>query len=85
MTEGLANLLVTKLNNTGHHAEVCELLSDENSTIHDSMVALGEEAAPVAPPSTSLVRLAKAIEECLHENLTPLEVLNYCNRVVLLG
>jgi len=33
MTEGVANLLVTKLNNTGHHAEVCELLADESSTI----------------------------------------------------
>jgi hypothetical protein len=26
MTEALAEVLVTKLNNTGHHAEVCELL-----------------------------------------------------------
>jgi len=33
MTETLAELLVTKLNKTGHHAEVCELLADETSTI----------------------------------------------------
>jgi hypothetical protein len=38
MTEALAELLVTKLNDTGHHAEVCELLCDENSTIHYSLV-----------------------------------------------
>lgn len=41
MTEALAELLVTKLNNTGHHAEVCELLADETSTIHDSLVDIG--------------------------------------------
>jgi hypothetical protein len=46
MTEGLAQALVTKLNNTGHHAEVCELLCDENSTIHESLVDIGEEAPP---------------------------------------
>jgi len=40
MTEALAKLLVTKL--TGHHAEVCELLCDETSTIHDSLVDIGE-------------------------------------------
>jgi hypothetical protein len=44
MTEAPASLLVTKL--TGHHAEVCELLRHENSTIHDNMVDLGEEAPP---------------------------------------
>jgi hypothetical protein len=53
MSEVLAGLLVTKLNNTGHHAEVCELLCDENSTIHDNMVDLGEEAQP--PPTTTNV------------------------------
>ena len=42
MTEALAGILVTKLNNTGHHAEVCELLADETSTIHDSLVGIGE-------------------------------------------
>ena len=39
MTEALAELLIIKLNDTGHHAEVCELLADETSTIHDSLVA----------------------------------------------
>jgi hypothetical protein len=48
MTEALAELLVTKLNITGHHAEVCELLADETSTIHDSLVDIGEEAPPLA-------------------------------------
>jgi hypothetical protein len=42
MTEALAEILVTKLNITGHHAEVCELLADETSTIHDSLVDVGE-------------------------------------------
>jgi hypothetical protein len=85
MTEGLANLLVAKLNSIGHHAEVCELLCDENSTIHDNMVGLGEEAAPVAVP-TSLQELGKAIENCFHrDHLSPLESLNHCNKTVLLG
>jgi hypothetical protein len=86
MTETLANLLVAKLNNTGHHAEVCELLSDENSTIHDNMVDLGEESPPPAPPPTSLQQLSKAIENCFRQDhLSPLEVLTHCNRVVLMG
>jgi hypothetical protein len=42
MSEALAGLLVAKLNNTGHHAETCELLCDENSAIHDSLVDIGE-------------------------------------------
>ena len=41
MSLALAGLLVAKLNNTGHHAETCELLCDENSTIHSSLVDLG--------------------------------------------
>ena len=41
MTKALAGLLVTKLNLNGHHAEVCELLADETSTIHDSLVEIG--------------------------------------------
>jgi hypothetical protein len=42
MTKALARLLVTKLNLNGHHAEVCELLADESSTIHDSLVSIGD-------------------------------------------
>jgi hypothetical protein len=42
MTEALADLLVTKLNLNGQHAEVCELLADESSTIHDSIVDIGD-------------------------------------------
>jgi hypothetical protein len=42
MTEALAEILVTELNITGHHAEVCELLADETSTIHDSLVDIGD-------------------------------------------
>jgi hypothetical protein len=41
ITEALAELLVSKLNITGHHCEVCELLTDETSTIHDSLVDIG--------------------------------------------
>jgi hypothetical protein len=41
LTEALAELFVSKLKITGHHAEVCELLADETSTIHDSLVDIG--------------------------------------------
>jgi hypothetical protein len=84
MTEALANLLVAKLNGTGHNAEACELLCDEHSTINSSLVDLGESQAPVVVP-TSLATLAQAIEECLHQGLSPLAVLNHCNKTVLLG
>ena len=85
MTEATANLLVAKLKNTGHHGEVCELLCDENCTIHDNMVDLGEEVPPPAPPPTSLAELGKAIEECYRQEVSQFEVLNYCNKTVLLG
>lgn len=52
MTGALAALLDTKLNLDGHHAEVCELLADESSTIHDSLVDIGEEAPPPAAALT---------------------------------
>jgi hypothetical protein len=84
MSEDLANLLVVKLNSAGQHAEVCELLCDENSTVHDTMVSLGEEAAPIVVP-TLLQHLAGSIESCFREGLSPLEVLTHCCRVVLLG
>ena len=84
MTEALANLLVAKLNSAAQHSEVCELLCDENSTVHDTMVSLGEEAAPIVVP-TLLQHLAGSIESCFREGLSPLEVLTHCCRVVLLG
>jgi hypothetical protein len=84
MSEAVANLLVAKLNNAGHHAEVCELLCDENSTIHDNLVSLGEAQAPIVVP-TSLQHLAGSIESCFREGLSPLEVLTHCCRVVLVA
>jgi hypothetical protein len=87
MDEATANLLVAKLNNAGHAtAEVCKLLCDENSTIHDNMVSIGESPAPAAPPPTTLQELGRAIENCFRQDhLSPLEVLTFCNRVVLMG
>jgi hypothetical protein len=49
------------------------------------MVDLGEEVPPPAPPPTSLAELGKAIEECFRQGLSQFEVLNYCNKTVLLG
>ena len=85
ITDILANLLITKLNDTGNHAEVCELLCDENSTINDSLVDLGEETPPPSPAPSSLVELEKAIENCFRQGLSALELLNHCNKTVLLG
>ncbi len=82
MTEGLATLLVTKLNSTGQHAEICELLSDENSTIHDSLVSIGEARAPVVVP-TSLQELSRCIEQCFKDGVSPLEVLTHAAKTVL--
>jgi hypothetical protein len=58
MTEALAELLVTKLNNIGHHAEVCELLADETSTIHDSLVDMGED-----PAASRAANIARGVSE----------------------
>jgi hypothetical protein len=82
MSESLANLLVARLNNAGHRAELCELLCDENSTIHDSMVSIGEAQAPIVVP-TSLSRLSHAIEQCFQEGVSPLEVLTHAAKTVL--
>jgi hypothetical protein len=86
MTEALAALLVTKLNNAGHHhAERCELLCDDDSAIHDTMISIGEAQAPVVVP-TGLQELSKVIERCFRDDgLSPLEVLTHCCRVVLNG
>jgi len=85
MVEALANLLVTKLNSAGQHAEVCELLCDENSTVHDSLISIGEAQVPIIVP-TSLQDLGRAIERCFKDDgLSPIEVLTHCCRVVLVG
>ena len=85
MTRALADGLVVKLTGSGLSATVCDLFADPEAVIHTTMVEIGETNPPTAPPPTSLARLAAAIEDCLHENLTPLEVINHCNRCVLLG
>ncbi len=56
MTEALAELLVAKLNNTGDHAEVCELLADETSTIHDSLVDIGDAYGRVESPGNATLQ-----------------------------
>ena len=79
LTEVLAEALVIKLSST-HHCEVCELLCDENSTVHDNMVSIGEAPAPAAPAPTTLQDLSKAIERCFREGgLSPLEAMPGCN------
>jgi hypothetical protein len=83
LTEECANLLVIKLNNAGQHAELCELLCDENSTIHDNMISIGESPAPAAPPPTSLAQLSHAIEQCFKDGVSPLEVLTHAAKTVL--
>ena len=85
MNHELADELVVKLTGSGLSATVCDLFADPEAVIRTTMVEIGETNPPPAPPPTSLVRLASAIEDCLHENLTPLEVINHCNRCVLLG
>ena len=85
MTRALVDELVVKLTAAGIQATPCDLFADPDAAICTSLVEIGEEAPPPASPPTSLARLAAAIEDCLHENLTPLEVINHCNRCVLLG
>lgn len=76
LTKAPAELLVAKVNVSGHHAEVCELLPDETSTIHDSLVDIGEELPPPA-----------AARLCLHlkddMDLIPLSKFIYDAGVVL--
>ena len=85
MTQGLAEQLTQKRNSSGMEATVCDLFADPETVIHDTLVGIGEEApAPVAPPG-SLQELSQAIEKCFRQGLSPLEVLNHCNKTVLLG
>jgi hypothetical protein len=51
--------------------------------IRTSLVEINEEAPPLAGPPTALVKLAKAIEECFHDHLSPLEVLTFAIKTVL--
>jgi hypothetical protein len=83
MTQNLAEQLTANLKASGLEATVCDLFADLDIVIYDTLVDIGEEAAPQVLPPTSLARLSQAIEDCFDEGLTPLEVLNQCNKVVL--
>jgi hypothetical protein len=83
MTHTLAEQLMAKLNATGMETTVCDLFADLDTVIYDTLVDIGEEAAPPAPPPTSLAGLEQAIELCFDQGFTPLEVLNRCNKIVL--
>ncbi len=64
---------------------VCDLYADPETVIHTSLVEINEEAPPPTPPPSSLQELSQAIEKCFRQGLSPLEVLNHCNKIVLLG
>jgi hypothetical protein len=83
MTQSLAEKLTAKLNASGVEAVVCDLFADLDTVIYDTLVDIGEEAPPPAAPPTSLARLSQAIKDCFDEGLTPLEVLNHCNKIVM--
>jgi hypothetical protein len=86
MELALAEELVAKLTASGLSATVCDLFADPDAVICASLVEVGEENPPPAPPPSSLAELGRAIERCFREDhLSPLEVINYCNRVVLIG
>jgi hypothetical protein len=83
MTQALAEQLVAKLNASGSVASVCDLFADLDTVIYETLVDIGEETPPPPAPPTSLGKLSRAIEDCFDEGLTPLEVLNHCNKVVI--
>jgi hypothetical protein len=83
MTKTLAEQITAKLSASGIESTVCDLFADLDTVIYDTLVDIGEEAPPPIAPPTSLDRLANAIEECLEHGLTPFEVLNQCNKIVL--
>lgn len=56
MTEALAEVLVTRLKSTGHKVEICELLADEMSTIHDSLEGIGHD-----PPELTVAEFLKLL------------------------
>jgi hypothetical protein len=84
MTQNLAKQVTSKLNASSLEATVCDLFADPDTLIHDTLADIGEESPPPAPP-TSLAELSKAVGACLQQGLATLEVLNYCNKIVLLG
>jgi hypothetical protein len=84
MTQSLAEQLTAKLNASGTEATVCDLFADLDTVIYDMLVDIGEEAPPPIAPPTSLARLLQAIEDCFEQGFGPLEVLNYCNRSILM-
>jgi hypothetical protein len=83
MTLNLAEQVAANLNECGMEATVCDLFADIDTVIYDSLVDIGEEAAPPIAPPTSLARLSQAIEDCFEQGFSPLEVLNHWNRSVL--
>jgi hypothetical protein len=86
MNQALAEKVVAKLTLEGMRAEVCDVYCDADTAVMETMVDIGEEAPPPVPPPSSLAGLSQSIERCFREDhLSPLEVLNHCNRVVLLG
>ena len=83
MSRELAEKLVGKLTLAGLQAEVCDVYCDDDTAVMETMSDIGEDARPPALPPTSLQELSKAIENCFHrDGLSPLEVLNFCCRVV---
>ena len=85
LTLALAEQLTTKLKLAGMEATVCDLFADPETVVHNTMVDIAEEAPQPVPAATSIVELGKAIENCFRQGLSPLEVLNHCNKTVLLG
>ena len=83
MSQSLAEKLVVKLNLAGLHAEVCDVYCDADTVVKETMIEIGEEAPPPAAPPGSLHELSQAIEKCFRDGLSPLAVLNHCNKTVL--
>src|ERR1700722_8607041 len=83
MTQNLADQVAAKLNASGLEGTVCDLFADPDTLIHDTLVDIGEEAPPPAQPPESIAELANAIERCLQDGLTSLEIFNHCCRAVL--
>jgi hypothetical protein len=83
MSLALAEELVAKLTASGLSATVCDLFADPEAVIHNSLTEIGESPAPAAPQPSSLADLSHAIEKCLQDHLSPLEVLTFAITIVL--